>query len=86
MLIAIHLFGRINPDVRNEILKNQKLNVSERYQIAKYCKVLQILVQSSLSLIFDFVRTQSVRQDSNLRPSAPKELDRQNATDTTRTK
>ena len=39
MLIAIHLFGRISLDVRNEILKNQKLNVSERYQIAKYRKV-----------------------------------------------
>ena len=44
----------------------------ERHEVAKLCKVLQILAQSSLSLISDFVRTQSGRQDSNLRPSAPK--------------
>ena len=46
----------------------------ERHEAAKLCKVLQILAQSSLNLIFDFLRTKSGRQDSNLRPSAPKSL------------
>ena len=34
----------------------------------------QKLAQSSLSLIFDFMKTQSRLYDSNLRPSAPKQL------------
>ena len=66
-----------------QVLNGRKLlyliNISsdnERHEVAKLCKVLQILAQSSLSLISDFVRTQSGRQDSNLRPSAPKALDR----------
>ena len=59
----------------------------ERDEAAKLCKVLQILAQSSLSRIvlresnkkeslgnsiYDLVFYESGRQDSNLRPSAPK--------------
>ena len=41
---------------------------------AKLCKVLQMIAQGSPKRFLRIVRSQSGRQDSNLRPSAPKAL------------
>ena len=43
-------------------------------QAAKLCKVLQMIAQRSPREYLRIVRSQSGRQDSNLRPSAPKAL------------
>jgi len=42
---------------------------------AKLCKVLQMIAQRSPREYLRIVRSQSGRQDSNLRPSAPKALE-----------